>query len=64
MHTPSLTQAATAALLRSGHLSHAGNGNPDDLFAIDLSSERVRLASWLLDGVRQGQPLGERRGFV
>jgi hypothetical protein len=63
VHTPSLTQAATAALLRSGHLSHAGNGNPDDLFAIDLSSERVRLASWLLDGVRQGQPLGSLLGY-
>jgi hypothetical protein len=63
VHTPSLTQAATAALLRSGHLSHAGNGNPDDLFAIDLSSERVRLANWLLDGVRQGQPLGSLLGY-
>jgi hypothetical protein len=63
VHTPSLTQAATAALLRSGHLSHAGNGNPDDLFAIDLSSERVRLANWLLDGVRQGQPLSALLGY-
>jgi len=63
VHTPSLTQATTAALLRSGHLSHATNGNPDDLFAIDLSSERVRLATWLLDGVRQGQPLSALLGY-
>ncbi|MGZ8236419.1 MAG: hypothetical protein ACXWTY_00915 [Methylobacter sp.] len=63
VHTPSLTQAATAAVLRSGHLSHSGNQMPDDLLAIDLSSERVRLATWLLDGVRQGQPLGALLGY-
>ena len=61
-HTPSLTQAATVAVLRSGHLT---NSDPvtRDLLAIDLTSERVRLASWLLDGVRQGQPLGALLGY-
>src|SRR6185369_16857463 len=54
-HTPSLAQAATVAVLCSGHLTHS-DGDTKDLLAIDLSSERVRLASWLLDGVRQGQP--------
>src|SRR5262249_51199019 len=34
-----------------------------DLLSIDLSSERVRLANWLLDGVRQGQPLGALLGY-
>jgi hypothetical protein len=34
-----------------------------DLLAIDLSSERVRLANFLLDGVRQGQPLGALLGY-
>jgi hypothetical protein len=65
VHTPSLTQASTAAILRSGHLTHAGGANqtPNDLLAIDLSSERVRLATWLLDGVRQGQPLGGLLGY-
>ena len=61
--TPSLTQASTVAVLRSGHLAHAGHGMPNDLLAIDLSSERVRLAAWLLDGVRQGQPLGALLGY-
>ena len=37
--------------------------NQNDLLAIDLSSERVRLATWLLDGVRQGQPLGALLGY-
>ena len=65
VHTPSLTQASTVAILRSGHLAHAGadKQKPNDLLAIDLSSERVRLASWLLDGVRQGQPLGAVLGY-
>ena len=61
-HTPSLAQAATVAVLRSGHLSHA-NGAAADLLAVDLSSERVRLAQWLLDGVRQGQPLAALLGY-
>lgn len=63
VHTPSLTQAATAAVLRSGHLAHTGEQASGDLLAIDLSSERVRLATWLLDGVRQGQPLGALLGY-
>jgi hypothetical protein len=64
-HAPSLTQASTAAILRSAHLSHAAESNQtkNDLLAIDLSSERVRLATWLLDGVRQGQPLGALLGY-
>jgi hypothetical protein len=64
IHTPSLTQASAVAILRSGHLAHSsGNQTPDDLLAIDLSSERVRLATWLLDGVRQAQPLGALLGY-
>ena len=63
VHTPSLTQASTVAVLRSGHLAHAGNQTPNGPLAIDLSSERVRLATWLLDGVRQGQPLGALLGY-
>ncbi|MFN8499165.1 MAG: hypothetical protein U0641_15050 [Anaerolineae bacterium] len=63
VHTPSLAQASTAAILRSGHLAHAGGSAPNDLLAIDLSSERMRLAMWLLDGVRQGQPLGALLGY-
>jgi hypothetical protein len=64
-HAPSLTQASTAAILRSAHLSHtaAAKQTQNDLLAIDLSSERVRLAAWLLDGVRQGQPLGALLGY-
>jgi hypothetical protein len=62
VHAPSMAQAATAAVLRSGYLSHSG-GAQDGLLAIDLSSDRVRNALYLLDGVRQGQPLGALLGY-
>jgi hypothetical protein len=61
IHAPSLGQAATAAVLRSGHLAH--RRETDSPFAVDLSSRRVRLALHLLDGVRQGQPLGALLGY-
>ena len=67
---PSQQQAITAAVLRSGFLTNnppasrprngAAQGNP---FAVDLSSRRARLATWLLDGVRQGQPLADLLGY-
>lgn len=61
IHAPSLGQAATAAVLRSGHL--AQGGGPDAPLAIDLNSRRVHLALNLLDGVRSGQPLGALLGY-
>ncbi|MBU8919332.1 hypothetical protein BGM25_25165 [Bacillus sp. FJAT-29953] len=62
IHAPSPAHAVTAAILRSGYLAHSGSGN-GDLLAVDLSSERVRLALWLLDGIRQGQPMGALLGY-
>ena len=61
IHAPSLGQAATAAVLRSGRLAH--RRETDSAFSIDLSSRRVKLALGLLDGVRQGQPLGALLGY-
>ncbi|WP_067820529.1 hypothetical protein [Actinomadura kijaniata] len=73
VHAPSLAQAVTAAVLRSGWRSHGGGnavpggaapaeeaGNP---LAIDLTSRRVRLAEQLIAGVRAGQPLGLLLGY-
>lgn len=62
VHAPSMTQAATGAVLRSGYLSHLG-GDEDTLLSIDLSSDRVRNALYLLSGVRRGQPLGALLGY-
>jgi hypothetical protein len=62
VHAPSLTHAATAAVLRSGYLTHAAGGRGDAV-AVSLTSERVREATWLLDAVRQGQPVGALLGY-
>jgi len=58
---PSLNQASTAALLREAHLAHGGAD--DSPYAIKLTSDRVRLAERLFDGVRQGIPLGVLLGY-
>jgi hypothetical protein len=63
IHAPSMTHAATAALLRNAHLGPTGVPSADGPFAIDISSRRVREASRLLEGVRQGQPLGALLGY-
>ncbi len=62
IHTPSMSHAATAALLRAGWLTH-GSQDPLSPAAVNIDSRRVRDASWLLDGVRQGQPLGDLLGY-
>ena len=67
VQAPSLTHAATAAVLRSGYLSHREHTNDtetsDNPFAVDLSSDRVRRAEWLLQGVREGQSLSALLGY-
>ncbi|MDJ0628353.1 MAG: hypothetical protein QNJ44_08855 [Rhodobacter sp.] len=61
IHAPSLDHAVTAAILRNGYEAHREkDGNP---LAIDLSSERVRLAERTLEGIRNGQPLGALLGY-
>ena len=62
IHTPSLNQAVAAAVLRNGYLANATPANPG-AFAINLSSERVRLALSVLEGIRQGQSLGALLGY-
>ncbi len=62
VHAPSLAQAATAAILRSGWRAH-GSDDPLSPVAVNLTSARVRAATWLLDGVRAGQDLGDLLGY-
>ncbi len=61
VHAPSLAQATTGALLRSGELAHGGGGST--VASIDLTSARVRAGAWILDAVRNGQPLGAVLGY-
>ena len=62
IHAPSLNHAVTAAILRNGYLSNATPDNPDSL-AINLSSERVRLALSMIEGMRAGQSLAALLGY-
>ena len=62
IHAPSVAQSVTSAVLRSGYLAAAGGAaNP---FAIDLRSDRARVAMRLLDAVRSGQPTGPFLGAM
>lgn len=62
IHGPSLNHAVTAAVLRSAYLTHFDPAHPEKM-AVDLSSERVRLALSFLEGVRNGQELGALLGY-
>jgi hypothetical protein len=62
VHAPSPAQATTAAVLRAGYLANATPENPGT-FAVNLSSDRVREALSVLDGLRQGQSLGALLGY-
>ena len=62
IHAPSLNQAVTAAVLRNGYLSTAQPEHRKTL-AVNLSSERVRIALTVLEGIREGQSLGALLGY-
>jgi hypothetical protein len=63
IYAPSQAQAAVAAVLRNGYMTHQGTAE-EGLLAIDLSSERVRKALSLISGVQQGQSLNALLGFL
>jgi hypothetical protein len=62
IHAPSLNHAVTAAVLRNGYLSDASPENRKTL-AVNLTSQRVRTALALLEGIRGGQSLGALLGY-
>jgi hypothetical protein len=63
IYAPSAEQAAAAAVLRSGYMTH--KGTPDEaLLGMDLSSDRVRNALFLLEGIQQGQSLNALLGYL
>lgn len=61
VHTPSLAHAASTALLRNGRL--ANRGDDGAVFDLQVTSERVRRATWLLEGVARGQRLAALLGY-
>jgi hypothetical protein len=60
---PSPAHAVAGGVLASGHLAHTRRAEPDSALALDLSSARVALAMWLLEGVRGGQRPGALLGY-
>ena len=59
---PSLNHAVTAAVLRNGHLSTAVDEDSEQL-KIKLTSERVRLALQIIEGIQAGQTLSALLGY-
>ena len=60
---PSQAQAAAAAVLRAGYMTHRDTAEAS-LLSIDLSSERTSKALWLIAGVQQGQSLNALLGYL
>jgi hypothetical protein len=62
VHAPSLNHAVTAAVLRNGYLANATPANPQTM-AVNVSSDRVRLALSIIEGIRAGQSAGALLGY-
>ena len=62
IHAPSLNHAVTAAVLRNAYISTAASDNAE-VFAVNLSSDRVRRAMAIIEGLRNGQSLGALLGY-
>jgi hypothetical protein len=61
IQAPSISHAATAAVLRNGYISYKEDDPAS--YAFDLTSARVRAAREIMDEVRAGQPLGAALGY-
>ncbi len=62
IHAPSVNHAVTAAVLRNGYIANATPDHPE-LLKVNLSSERVRLAMGIIEGIRNGQSLAALLGY-
>ena len=62
IHAPSVNHAVTAAVLRNGYVANATPAEPE-LLKVNLSSERVRRALAMIEGIRNGQSLGALLGY-
>ncbi|MEU1818816.1 hypothetical protein ABZ543_27045 [Streptomyces roseifaciens] len=61
VHAPSVPHAATAAILRSGHLSHRDTEH--ETLDIRLSSDRVKRAMPVIEGAAAGRPVTALLGY-
>src|SRR5690606_37435709 len=62
IHAPSIIQSITSYVLRNAYISNASKDNPET-YKINLSSERVRMALSVIEGMQHGQSLGALLGY-
>jgi hypothetical protein len=62
VHAPSINHALTAAVLRNAYISNASKETAEP-YRVNLSSERVRSALAIIEGMQQGQSLGALLGY-
>jgi hypothetical protein len=62
VHAPSINHGMTAAVLRNAYISNASKENAEP-YKVNLSSERVRLALSMIEGIQQGQSLEALLGY-
>lgn len=55
---PSINQAVTGAVLRSAYKNSCKDYKTDEAYSVNLSSERVRNAIRIIEGVRNGLAIG------
>jgi hypothetical protein len=63
IHAPSIPHANAAAVLRAGFVAAQANGASSGELSVNLSSDRVRMALALIEGIRNGQSLGALLGY-
>lgn len=63
IHAPSIPHADAAAVLRAGFTAAQTDGTKSGALSVNLSSDRVRLALSLIEGIRNGQSLGALLGY-
>ncbi len=62
VHAPSINHGLTAAVLRNAYISNASEEQAEP-YKVNLSSERVRIALSIIEGIQQGQSLGALLGY-
>lgn len=62
IHAPSINQAVTASILRNAYIPEASPQDPE-VYKVNLTSERVRMALAIIEGIQQGQSLGALLGY-
>lgn len=63
IHAPSMPHADAAAVLRAGFVAAQADGTNSGALSVNLSSDRVRVALSLIEGIRNGQSLGALLGY-